>query len=128
MSVDMAHGLHPNYTSKHDSTTAPKINNGLVIKSNSNQRYATNPVSASLFRRIGINSFYNFKFHSNSTELFSGKIAGVPVQEFTVRSDAGCGSTIGQLSAVDCLIELVIYFLYSLFRTFYCNFDWDTNS
>lgn len=80
VSVDMAHGLHPNYTGKHDATMAPKINQGLVIKHNANQRYATNSVSAALFRRIG-------------------KLAGVPVQEFTVRSDSACGSTIGPITA-----------------------------
>ena len=50
---------------------------GLVIKHNANQRYATNAISASLFRQCG-------------------KLAGVPVQEFTVRSDSACGSTIGK--------------------------------
>jgi aspartyl aminopeptidase len=74
----MAHAQHPNYASKHDSTMAPRINNGLVIKHNANQRYATNSISATLFRKIG-------------------KLAGVPVQEFSVRSDAGCGSTIGPI-------------------------------
>ena len=37
VSIDMAHGLHPNYPAKHDSTMAPKVNLGLVIKHNANQ-------------------------------------------------------------------------------------------
>lgn len=48
------------------SIMAPKINGGLVIKHNANQRYATNAVSASLFRQIA-------------------KIVDVKVQEFSVR-------------------------------------------
>eukprot|EP01038_Epipyxis_sp_PR26KG_P012353 gene12353-16567_t len=78
VSADMAHAIHPNYAGKHDPTMAPKINNGLVIKHNANMRYATNSVSASLFRRIG-------------------KLAGVPVQEFAVRNGSACGSTIGPI-------------------------------
>jgi len=77
-SVDMAHAQHPNYSGKHDATMAPKINSGLVVKHNANQRYATNGLSASVFRR-------------------AGKLAGVPVQEFSVRSDSACGSTIGPI-------------------------------
>jgi aspartyl aminopeptidase len=80
VSSDMAHGLHPNYPGKHDSTMAPKINGGMAIKHNANQRYATNAVSATLFRRIG-------------------KLVGIPVQEFTVRSDSACGSTIGPITS-----------------------------
>ena len=80
VSADMAHGLHPNYAQKHDATMAPKINGGLVIKHNANQRYATNAVSASIFREIG-------------------RLAGVTIQEFAVRADAGCGSTIGPIIA-----------------------------
>lgn len=80
VSIDMAHALHPNYSSKHESQMAPTINGGIVIKHNANQRYATNSVSATLFRRIG-------------------KLACVPVQEFSVRSDSGCGSTIGPIIA-----------------------------
>jgi aspartyl aminopeptidase len=45
---------------------APKINGGLVIKHNANQRYATNAVSASLLRQVA-------------------KTVAVPVQEFSVR-------------------------------------------
>ena len=80
VSADMAHAVHPNYAGKHDATMAPKINGGLVIKYNANQRYATTAISATLFREVA-------------------KRAGLPVQEFTVRSDSGCGSTIGPIIA-----------------------------
>lgn len=38
ISLDMAHGLHPNYSSRHDPSHAPILNGGLVLKENSNQR------------------------------------------------------------------------------------------
>ena len=78
VSIDMAHALHPNYASKHDATCAPKLNGGLVIKHNVNQRYATNATTATIFRLLG-------------------QRAGLNVQEFAVKSDSGCGSTIGPI-------------------------------
>ena len=55
-----------------------RFGDGVVIKHNANQRYATDAVTAWLFRELG-------------------ERAGVPVQEFVVRSDLGCGSTIGPI-------------------------------
>jgi aspartyl aminopeptidase len=79
LSVDQAHALHPNYSSKHEKGHQPKMNDGMVIKRNSNQRYATNAVTAFLIREIA-------------------RRAGLPpVQEFVVRNDCGCGSTIGPI-------------------------------
>lgn len=80
VSADMAHGVHPNYADKHDPAHAPKMHAGLVIKHNANQRYATDGVTAFLFRE-------------------AGRLAGVPCQEFVVRSDLACGSTIGPIIA-----------------------------
>lgn len=76
LSVDMAHAIHPNYAAKHEKNHAPKMNSGVVIKSNSNQRYATNGITGFLAREMG-------------------RRAGVPIQEFAVRNDCPCGSTIG---------------------------------
>ncbi|GAA0851530.1 M18 family aminopeptidase [Marinobacter szutsaonensis] len=80
ISADNAHGVHPNYLDKHDENHGPILNQGPVIKVNHNQRYATNSRSAALYRHI-------------SDEL------GLPHQTFVVRSDMGCGSTIGPLTA-----------------------------
>ena len=79
LSCDQAHAIHPNYASKHEKGHQPKMNGGMVIKRNSNQRYATNGITGFLIREIA-------------------KRAGLPpVQEFVVRNDCACGSTIGPI-------------------------------
>jgi aspartyl aminopeptidase len=82
ISADNAHGVHPNYPDKHDENHGPLLNHGPVIKVNHNQRYATNSRSAAVYRQI-------------SDEL------DLPYQTFVVRSDMGCGSTIGPLTAAN---------------------------
>ncbi|MEH6649486.1 MAG: M18 family aminopeptidase [Motiliproteus sp.] len=80
ISADNAHGIHPNFSDKHDANHGPMLNAGPVIKINANQRYATNSATSALFRQLA-------------------KAEDVPVQAFTVRSDMACGSTIGPLTA-----------------------------
>jgi len=80
VSADNAHAIHPNYADKHDGNHGPEINMGPVIKSNANQRYATNSDTSALFKQLC-------------------KKADVPVQSFVVRSDMACGSTIGPIAA-----------------------------
>jgi aspartyl aminopeptidase len=77
VSSDQAHAVHPNYASKHEKNHQPVMNGGMVIKRNSNQRYATNPVTGLIMREIAKRA----------------KLS--PIQEFMVRQDCGCGSTIG---------------------------------
>jgi aspartyl aminopeptidase len=80
ISADMAHAIHPNYADRHEPGHRPKIGLGPVIKTNSNRAYATDAESAGFFASI------------------CGRV-GVTPQNFVTRSDLGCGSTIGPISA-----------------------------
>ena len=80
ISADNAHGIHPNFSDRHDANHGPLLNKGPVIKINNNQRYASNSETSSLFKRYC-------------------EIAKVNVQSFVVRTDMGCGSTIGPITA-----------------------------
>jgi aspartyl aminopeptidase len=53
LSIDQAHAIHPNYANKHEAQHAPTLNGGVVIKTNSNQRYATNGLTAFVVRELG---------------------------------------------------------------------------
>lgn len=86
LSCDNAHGVHPNYADKHDQNHGPILNQGPVIKINQNQRYATTSVSSAKFQK-------------------RCEDAGVPIQKFVTRSDVGCGSTIGPITATELGIE-----------------------
>jgi len=88
ISADMSHAVHPNYAEKHDENHMPIINNGPVIKYNSNQRYATDGFSSAWFETIC-------------------KKAQIPIQKFVMRSDLGCGSTIGPITASNLGIRTV---------------------
>lgn len=76
----MAHGIHPNYSDKHQSNHQIEVNKGIAIKINHNQRYSTDLISSSIIKILA-------------------KLKAVPVQEFVVKNDSPCGSTIGPILA-----------------------------
>ncbi len=88
ISADNAHGVHPNYADKHDGNHGPILNEGPVIKTNANQRYASNSETGALFKHLC-------------------GLADVPVQSFVVRSDMACGSTIGPITASEIGVKTV---------------------
>jgi len=84
----MAHAIHPNYPEKHQSEHAPHLQKGIVLKINANQRYMTDTVGSSVLKVLA---------HR----------ADVPLQEFVVRNDSLCGSTIGPMMAAKAGIKTI---------------------
>jgi len=80
ISMDMAHGVHPNYASEHEPNHKPMLNKGPVIKEHVEQRYATDAQTSALFR-------------------LACEATKTPYQDFVIRTDLGCGSTIGPISS-----------------------------
>lgn len=62
VSADMAHGVHPNFSEKHEEHHRPELQKGLVIKHNANQRYATSGITSFLFKEVG-------KIHNLPTQV-----------------------------------------------------------
>ena len=79
VSADNAHAVHPNHSDKYDPENRVYMNRGVVIKSNANQKYTTDALSAAVFAAVCDR-------------------AGVPTQQFANRSDIPGGSTLGNIS------------------------------
>lgn len=80
ISADMAHAVHPNYSDRHEPGHRPVIGGGPVIKHNAGQAYASDANTAGFFASVC-------------------RRVGVTPQHFVARSDLGCGSTIGPITA-----------------------------
>jgi len=76
LSADNSHAIHPNFAGKHTTLDPPSMNNGPVIKHNVNQRYASDVEGTAIVTLI-------CKKHD------------IPIQEFVIRQDTNCGTTIG---------------------------------
>ena len=76
LSIDMAHAEHPNHTEKHEPNHAPLLGKGVVLKTNSQKRYASDLMSSAKLRLLC-------------------EQAGIPLQVFITRNDMPCGSTVG---------------------------------
>ena len=80
ISADMAHAYHPNHPNAYEPCHHVLVNKGPVIKTNANQRYSTNADTAARFIALC-------------------EAANVPYQQYSHRTDLGCGSTIGPFIA-----------------------------
>lgn len=78
LSVDLAHGFHPNYEEKSDVNHLIKSGGGVVLKTNAQQRYATTSKGGALIEKI-----------AESLRL--------PIQHYVSRNDIPCGTTIGPI-------------------------------
>ena len=79
ISADNGHAIHPNHPEYADKNHASKINGGVVIKYNANQKYTSDAISSGVFRVICDK-------------------ASVPVQSYANRADMAGGSTLGNIA------------------------------
>lgn len=80
LSVDVAHGLHPNKTGKMDITNKPILGKGLCIKEACSQSYATDCEAIAIVEQICLK-------------------AGISYQKFVNRSDMQGGGTLGSIAS-----------------------------
>lgn len=80
LSVDVAHGLHPNYAGKMDPTNKPVLGKGFCIKEACSQSYATDCEVVSIIEQIA-------------------KKKEIAYQKFVNRSDAVGGGTLGSIAS-----------------------------
>lgn len=88
VSADNGHAVHPNHPEYADPNNAPVMNGGIVLKFNANQKYTTDGVSASIFRKIC-------------------EKAGATAQTYCNRADIPGGSTLGHVSMTHVSIHSV---------------------
>ena len=80
LSVDAAHGLHPNHPDKADPTNRPRLGGGLVIKQAANQNYVGDAVARAVVQALCQRN-------------------GIPFQTFANRSDLPGGGTLGAIAS-----------------------------
>lgn len=88
LSVDVAHGLHPNKINKHDITNQPILGKGLCIKEACSQSYATDSEAVAIVEQLCI-------------------YGNIPYQKFVNRSDMIGGSTIGAIASAHLPMKIV---------------------
>ncbi len=78
LSVDVAHGVHPNRPEKYDPTNYTALNEGIVFKIDSNQRYTFDTEAIAIVQQLC-------------------EAADVKYQKFVNRSDMPGGGTLGPI-------------------------------
>lgn len=79
-SIDVSHAMHPNYSDKHEPRHVTLLNKGITIKTNAQQRYASDARSIAAIVEL---------CHEHH----------IPFQHYVSRGDIPCGSTIGPIHA-----------------------------
>lgn len=88
VSMDNAHGKHPNRPDLSDPTNEIVLNGGIVIKHHANQHYTTDGISSAIIKNVFAK-------------------AGAKYQDFYMRSDLRCGGTLGAISSSQLSIKSV---------------------
>lgn len=79
ISADNAHAKHPNHPELSDSSEAPVLNGGVVVKKNASQKYTTDAYSSAVLKELAAK-------------------CGITLQQYSNRADLAGGTTLGSVS------------------------------
>lgn len=80
LSVDQAHATHPAFPERYELQHPVRLGEGIVLKNNSQKKYATNAFTSAIAKTLLKNEH-------------------LPFQDFVMRNDMPCGSTVGSIFA-----------------------------
>ncbi len=75
-SLDVAHGLHPNYPEKSDTTNEVRLGKGVVLKQSASQRYVSDSEASAVISFIANKNNIEIQKQANRTGMPGGKTLG----------------------------------------------------
>ena len=76
LSVDVAHGLHPNYTGKADPTNRPKLGEGFAVKQAASQSYVGDAEAQAVVKALADEAFAPYQTYVNRSDIPGGSTLG----------------------------------------------------
>ncbi len=91
LSVDAAHGVHPNWAGQHDPHYAPELGNGPVLKASARFSYATTGASEAVVRELARAAKVNLQTYIMKSTLTPGSTVGPITTSWTGIAGADVG-------------------------------------
>jgi len=82
LSVDGAHGVHPNYSEKADDTAKAFMGKGVVFKTSASQRYVTDPAMGAILKAICEKYDIPFSRQANKSGAPGGQTLGPLISSY----------------------------------------------
>lgn len=76
LSVDVAHGWHPNYSGKADPTNRPKLGGGFAIKQAASQSYVGDAEAQAVVKALADEAFAPYQTYVNRSDIPGGSTLG----------------------------------------------------
>ncbi|MBQ8139308.1 MAG: M18 family aminopeptidase [Lachnospiraceae bacterium] len=82
LSVDGAHGVHPNYAEKADDTAKALMGKGVVFKTSASQRYVTDPAMGAILKALCEKNDIPFSRQANKSGAPGGQTLGPIISSY----------------------------------------------
>jgi aspartyl aminopeptidase len=91
VSLDVAHGLHPNYPEKNDSTNEVLLGKGIVLKSSASQRYVSDSEAGAVIMSICKKHEVPLQLQANRSGMPGGQTLGPIISSYIPAMAADMG-------------------------------------